>query len=192
MTQSAFDSIVIGGRSACIAFATTTAAKLGERILMIKRAQLGSTCVNRGCLPKKTLWSAGQPARTTQAAASQDIATRTAIDYRPSIAKRDAHISDVRDTYARNLDDAGVMLVRGEATVNDAHSVDADGTTYRADQIILPVADASQRWTSPEQIFWATVTTCSAGPSDRTGSGLSVAARSDANLPQSFTRLALM
>jgi glutathione reductase (NADPH) len=85
MTQSAFDSIVIGGRSACIAFATTTAAKLGERILMIERAQLGGTCVNRGCLPKKILWSASQPARATQAAASRDIAPRTAIDYRPRL-----------------------------------------------------------------------------------------------------------
>ena len=52
MTQTTFDSIVIGGGSAGMAFATT-AAKLGARVLMIERAELGGTCVNRGCVPKK-------------------------------------------------------------------------------------------------------------------------------------------
>jgi len=136
MTQTVFDSIVIGGGSAGMAFATS-AAKLGARILMVERAELGGTCVNRGCVPKKILWSAGQIARATRAAASQDIATQAAIDYQKLIAKRDAHIAGIRDIYAGNLGDAGVTLLRGEATLNDAHSVNVDGTTYRADQIIL-------------------------------------------------------
>ena len=136
MTQTVLDSIVIGGGSAGMAFATS-AAKLGARILMIERAELGGTCVNRGCVPKKILWSAGQIARAAQAAASQDIATQATIDYQALIAKRDAHIADIRDIYAGNLDDAGVTLVCGQAKLNDAHSVAVDGTTYTADQIIL-------------------------------------------------------
>lgn len=136
MAQATYDSIVIGGGSAGMAFATA-AAKLGARILMIERAELGGTCVNRGCVPKKILWAAGQMARATQAAASQKIATKTVVDYQALIAKRDAHIADIRGIYADNLDDAGVTLVRGQAVINDGLSVDVDGMTYRADHIIL-------------------------------------------------------
>ncbi|PJI84491.1 glutathione reductase (NADPH) [Yoonia maricola] len=136
MTQRAYDSIVIGGGSAGMAFATT-AAQLGARVLIIERAELGGTCVNRGCVPKKILWSAGEIARATQAVASQNIATQTAIDYPALIAKRDAHIADIRDIYAGNLDDAGVALVRGQATIIHARCVKVGDTTYSANQIIL-------------------------------------------------------
>ncbi|WP_187432060.1 Glutathione amide reductase (plasmid) [Roseobacter fucihabitans] len=136
MTHNAYDSIVIGGGSAGMAFATA-AAKLGARILVIERAELGGTCVNRGCVPKKILWSAGQIARTTRAAAAQNIATKTVIDYQALIAKRDAHIADIRDIYAGNLDDAGVALLRGQAAIIDARTVDVGDTTYTANQIIL-------------------------------------------------------
>jgi glutathione reductase (NADPH) len=75
--------------------------------------------------------------RTTQAAATQNIATETVIDYQALIAKRDAHIADIRDIYEGNLDDAGVTLVRGQATIIDARSVEVGNTTYTANQIIL-------------------------------------------------------
>ncbi|MFX8195578.1 FAD-dependent oxidoreductase, partial [Acinetobacter baumannii] len=49
-----FDLIVIGAGSAGLA-AARRAAQLGARTLIIDRAQVGGTCVNRGCVPKKLL-----------------------------------------------------------------------------------------------------------------------------------------
>uniref|UniRef100_UPI00136578FD FAD-dependent oxidoreductase n=1 Tax=Escherichia coli TaxID=562 RepID=UPI00136578FD len=50
----AFDLIVIGAGSAGLA-AARRSAELGARTLLIDRAQIGGTCVNRGCVPKKLL-----------------------------------------------------------------------------------------------------------------------------------------
>ncbi|HWV04846.1 FAD-dependent oxidoreductase, partial [Ralstonia sp.] len=50
----AFDLIVIGAGSAGLA-AARRSAQLGARTLLIDRAQVGGTCVNRGCVPKKLL-----------------------------------------------------------------------------------------------------------------------------------------
>ncbi|MGD7178709.1 FAD-dependent oxidoreductase, partial [Ralstonia pseudosolanacearum] len=49
-----FDLIVIGAGSAGLA-AARRAAQLGARTLLIDRAEVGGTGVNRGCMPKKLL-----------------------------------------------------------------------------------------------------------------------------------------
>jgi len=46
--------LVIGGGSSGIA-AATAAAKEGASVLMVEKAELGGTCVNRGCVPKKLM-----------------------------------------------------------------------------------------------------------------------------------------
>jgi glutathione reductase (NADPH) len=136
MTQTDFDTIVIGGGSAGMAFATQS-AKLGARIAMIERDLLGGTCVNRGCVPKKILWTAGQMAHTNAGAAAQGIMTQAKIDFHQLIAKRDAHISDIRDTYAKKLEKADVTLIRGDAVLTDNAAVRVNETVYTARQIVL-------------------------------------------------------
>lgn len=57
--QDDFDLIVIGGGSGGVAAARRAAAH-GARVALIEQAQLGGTCVHRGCIPKKLLMYAGQ------------------------------------------------------------------------------------------------------------------------------------
>lgn len=59
-----FDLIVVGAGSAGLA-AARRAAQLGARTLLIDRAEVGGTSVNRGCAPKKLL---GYGATWSQAA----------------------------------------------------------------------------------------------------------------------------
>lgn len=48
-----FDYIVIGGGSGGIATANR-AAQYGAKVAVVEQNQLGGTCVNRGCVPKKS------------------------------------------------------------------------------------------------------------------------------------------
>lgn len=138
MTAAAhFDTIVIGGGSAGLAFART-AAELGARILLVERAELGGTCVNRGCVPKKILWAAGQQIRSAQGSYENGaFKTAATVDYPQLIAKRDAHIASIRASYDDRLADAGVSVVRGDATLADAHTIHVNGSHYQANQIVL-------------------------------------------------------
>ena len=52
-----FDFLVLGGGSGGLATAKR-AADLGARVALIEPAELGGTCVHRGCVPKKILWNA--------------------------------------------------------------------------------------------------------------------------------------
>ena len=52
MKTNHFDVISVGGGSGGVASAVQ-AAKFGKKVAIIEKLQLGGTCVNRGCVPKK-------------------------------------------------------------------------------------------------------------------------------------------
>lgn len=66
-----YDYIVIGGGSGGIASANR-AAMHGAKVLLVEPNELGGTCVNVGCVPKKVMWQASDILETIK---------RDAIDY---------------------------------------------------------------------------------------------------------------
>src|SRR5690606_22918654 len=55
--QADFDLVVIGGGSGGLAGAFAAAAH-GARVALVEPGELGGTCVNAGCVPKKAMWLA--------------------------------------------------------------------------------------------------------------------------------------
>ena len=62
-----FDLVVIGAGAAGIT-AAKTALSLGARVALADRGPLGGLCVNRGCIPKKALVTAGRVHRLVREA----------------------------------------------------------------------------------------------------------------------------
>ena len=136
MSTPEFDSIVIGAGSARLAYAQT-AAKLGANVLLVERDALGGTCVNRECVPKKVLWAASGIARSATHTAQQGISTDISFDFKKLVAKRDAHIRSINASFETSLEDVGVTLIRGDATLLNAHSVRIRDEVFTASHIIL-------------------------------------------------------
>src|SRR3546814_19637774 len=63
-----FDLVVIGGGSGGLA-AAFRAAGHGARVALLEPGELGGTCVNVGCVPKKAMWLAAQVAGHIELAA---------------------------------------------------------------------------------------------------------------------------
>ena len=55
MDVKEYDYIVIGGGSGGIASANR-AAMHGAKVLLFEGKEVGGTCVNLGCVPKKVMW----------------------------------------------------------------------------------------------------------------------------------------
>ena len=53
--RSDFDLVVIGGGSGGLAGAFAAAGH-GARVALLEPGELGGTCVNLGCVPKKAMW----------------------------------------------------------------------------------------------------------------------------------------
>ncbi len=138
MEHTDFDAIVIGGGSAGLAFAKC-AARLGGRILLVEQEELGGTCVNRGCVPKKLMWTVAQ-ARLQARAVGLDVPFRDA-DFATMAQARDAHIEELRDTFADGLAEAGVTLQRGQAELAEG-GVRLDDEVLTARHVVLATGSA--------------------------------------------------
>ena len=58
-SKKEYDLIVIGAGSGGLA-AAQRAVEHKQRVAIIEMGQLGGTCVNRGCIPKKIYWYAAE------------------------------------------------------------------------------------------------------------------------------------
>ena len=162
--DSDFDLIVVGGGSGGLAGAFRAAA-LGARVAMLEPADLGGTCVNAGCVPKKAMWLAAETARRIGMAATLGFDTRgSRLDWPAFIAHRRRYIENIHASYRRRLDEAGVALLPVRGRLLDANTVACDdGVRLRAPRILLatgghpvkpPIPGAELGGTSDDFFDW--------------------------------------
>ena len=133
-----FDYICIGGGSGGIASANR-AAKHGKKAAIIEAKDIGGTCVNVGCVPKKAMWYGAQVAEAIHRYAPEygfDI-TVNHFSWDSLIASRQAYIERIHASYDRALTANDVTLIRGFAKFVDNNTIEVDGETYTADHITI-------------------------------------------------------
>jgi len=81
MTADSFDVVILGGGNAGIGV-TGPARRAGLSVAMIESRDLGGTCPNRGCTPKKILVAAGHALHEIERAGIHHIAVdRPKLDW---------------------------------------------------------------------------------------------------------------
>ena len=136
-SSSGFDAVVVGGGSAGLAFAKR-ASSLGARVALIEEDELGGTCVNRGCVPKKLLWHVAHVRRTEEALVeSGHVLSVPPLDLGRTQAAIGQHIAGLRDGFADALDDCGVTLLRGRAGMDGQGRVMFDGDVLSAERVVI-------------------------------------------------------
>ena len=137
MGDSRSDLLVMGGGSAGLALAIR-AARHGAKVTLFEPHELGGTCVNRGCVPKKAMWLAADLAQAQKLAAEVGFDIKPgALDWVAFIARRQAYVERARHAYARRLEEYGVRVIAAYAHFVDAHTLVADGARYSAPHIAI-------------------------------------------------------
>ncbi len=135
-----FDYICIGGGSGGIASANR-AAKHGKKAAIIEAKDIGGTCVNVGCVPKKAMWYGAQVAEAIHRYAPEygfDVKVNN-FSWDGLIASRQAYIERIHASYDRVLAANDVTLIRGFAKFINNNTVEVDGEQYTADHITIAV-----------------------------------------------------
>ena len=144
MTMSSFDFdfFTIGAGSGGVR-ASRMAAGYGARVAVAEKQRLGGTCVNVGCIPKKLLVYASHYAEDFRDAAGYGwtVGPRE-FSWPTLIANKDREIARLNGIYQSLLESAGVEILRGHASVLDAHTVAVDGRSYTAEHILLATGSA--------------------------------------------------
>ena len=133
-----YDYIVIGGGSGGIASANR-AAMHGAKVILFEGKEVGGTCVNVGCVPKKVMWYGAQVAETLHRYAGEygfDV-TINKFDFATLKANRQAYIDRIHGSYERGFDNNGVERVYEYARFIDPHTVEVAGERYTAPHILI-------------------------------------------------------
>ncbi len=150
MTDATFDLVVVGGGSGGVR-AARIAASLGARVALCEAADVGGTCVHRGCVPKKLLLAAARSRTAVEEARALGWPLSPPGRLRWT-ALRDAVAAETRrlgGLYERTLRDAGVQLVRGHARLRSPSEVQVEGRILRARHVLLATGSRPKRPTIP-------------------------------------------
>lgn len=137
MTSTRFDLFVIGGGSGGVR-AARMAARRGARVGLAEGSAMGGTCVNLGCIPKKLYSYAAHYAESFEESHGFGwIGEAPKFDWEILKTNRAREISRLNSVYERLLIDSGVELVSGWAKLLDAHTIEVNGRTYAAQNILI-------------------------------------------------------
>ncbi len=139
MTQK-YDYMVLGAGSGGIASANRAAMR-GAKVLLIEAQELGGTCVNLGCVPKKVMWYGAQIAEAIKLYGA-DYGFDTTINqfnWSKLVESREAYIERIHGSYRQGLANNGVTLVNGFGRFVDSHTIEVNGQHYTADNILVAV-----------------------------------------------------
>ncbi len=146
-----FDYLVIGGGSGGIASANR-AGMHGAKVGLIEAKNLGGTCVNLGCVPKKIMWHVGKLLGDFELyAEGYGIETYGApkLNYEKMKNNRDNFIDHLHTVYKNNLDRNKVELIRGYGRFIDNKTVEVNGEEYTADHILVAPGGKPKRLNIP-------------------------------------------
>lgn len=141
-----YDLISIGAGSGGLSIAER-AASYGAKVAVIENKELGGTCVNVGCVPKKVMWYAAGVAQGLMDAQDYgfnvdlegdfDGQKSGKLNWKKLITKRENYIGGIHEWYDGYLGGAGVEVIEGAAKFLDNKTIEVEGETYTADNIVI-------------------------------------------------------
>lgn len=145
--ENQYDLVVIGAGPGGYP-AALKAAKMGKRVAVVETRELGGTCLNRGCIPTKTLLHTSGLYREIGKAAEFGIRCGSPeLDLQGLWKHKDEVVQNLRDGIAQGFQKQKVTLYRGTGRVTEPGCVEvtlADGTVQALAAVNILIATGSR------------------------------------------------
>jgi pyruvate/2-oxoglutarate dehydrogenase complex dihydrolipoamide dehydrogenase (E3) component len=140
--QFTHDLIVLGGGSAGLSLASV-AARLGVKVALVDKENLGGDCLHYGCVPSKTFIHSAKVAHLIRRSADYGISTGNVETDFPAVMKRVQQVIATIQEHTDNPDRFRAMgcdvWTETKAMFVDPHTVDAGGEKITAKKIAICV-----------------------------------------------------
>lgn len=138
MKHRHFDVAVIGGGMAGLPIANKSAYK-GFKTVVIEKELLGGTCLNRGCIPTKTMIYSAKVAHTVRTAEEFGVLNSLpVVDLAKVVERKNRIVERIRkNAYKQVNKNEHLTLIEGEAVFIDENSLKVKDQVIIADKIIV-------------------------------------------------------
>jgi len=132
-----FDVVILGGGNAGIGV-TGPVRRAGMSVAMIEARDLGGTCPNRGCTPKKILVAAGHALHEIERASVHHIAVgKPKLDWAALIDREKDMIKDIPANLARSMAKRQVEVIKGHAAFAGPNTIRVGDRTLEARHVVI-------------------------------------------------------
>lgn len=131
-----YDLGIIGSGPVGYTAALHTAAK-GRKVVLFEKDELGGVCLNRGCIPTKTILHLSEIYAGMAKYADFGItAENINLNYSKVLERKNFVVDKLRSGLARSMQNAKVTVVNAKAEILTRNEISADGRIYTCDEII--------------------------------------------------------
>jgi len=144
VAETDVDLVILGGGSGGYACALR-AAELGLSVVLIDKAELGGTCLHRGCIPTKALLHAGEVADLARESEQFGVqATLHGIDAAGVRKYQEGVVSRLYKGLQGLVKGRGIQFVTGEGRLVSPTAVRVGDTTYTGKHVVLATGSAAK------------------------------------------------
>lgn len=137
MSRNQYDVLILGGGNAGFGVTVPT-REAGLSVAMVEPRELGGTCPNRGCTPKKVLVAATHALHEIAQAKHHCIEIgEPRLDWSRLIDREKSLIAPIPGALETTLEKRGVDLLRGEAAFTGRNSVRVGEREIQAANIVI-------------------------------------------------------
>lgn len=140
-----YDVGIIGGGPGGYV-AAIKAAQLGGTVCLIEKDELGGTCLNRGCIPTKTLYSVAHLVEQVQKTQALNIQNAT-VDYTMTLSHKTEVIEKLKGGISQLLKANKIHTLYGTASFSDRNTITvekSDGGTEEVSVKNVVIATGSE------------------------------------------------
>ena len=144
-----YDVAVLGGGPGGYVAAIRT-AKLGQKTVLIEQKDMGGTCLNRGCIPTKSLLESAHLYHSMLHAENMGVlADNIRFDYAGIAKRKQAVVKRLRGGVEHLLKSAGVTVINGKGEPAGERKIAVNGSVIEARNVILATGSVPVRLPIP-------------------------------------------
>ena len=137
-----FDFGIIGSGPAGYT-AALSAASAGKKVVLFEKDLIGGVCLNRGCIPTKTMLHSAEIYELVNNSLYLGICVDNCkVDFSKIAERKRAVVDKLRNGLERSFKNAGVITINAEAKILDKNTIEAGGKIYTCEKVIAAVGSS--------------------------------------------------
>ncbi|RKX85165.1 MAG: dihydrolipoyl dehydrogenase, partial [Spirochaetes bacterium] len=138
-----YDIIIIGaGPGGYVA--AERAGKMGKSVLIVEKEHLGGVCLNRGCIPTKTLLNSTKLYKQAKSSAPYGVhAGDVSFNWNEALVWKNEVVQLQRNGVSFLMKENNVEVVKGSAELLEGKKISVDGKIYEGENIIISTGSSN-------------------------------------------------